>query len=230
MGKWTEADAYVFDIDGTLLHAYGGAHYNAFHSALKKHFDLECKIDGVPLHGNTDTGILRAVLAREGLSNSDFDAKRDAVFIHMCDEVEQNRSHVRSELCPGIADLLIRLKAQGKLLGIATGNLERIAWIKIESAGVRHYFSFGAFSDGHETRQDIFRDAMSQVRSVLGKDATICFVGDTPHDVNAGRALGAHVIAVATGVHDVATLEACGPDVCVTSCNDLLVQFAAAGL
>jgi len=62
--KWIDTDAYLFDIDGTLLNAYGGAHYNAFHSALKKSFDLDCKIDGVQMHGNTDIGILRAVLAR----------------------------------------------------------------------------------------------------------------------------------------------------------------------
>src|SRR5437868_13820779 len=91
LSNWIDADAYVFDIDGTLLNAYGGAHYNAFHSALKEHFGLECKIDGVPLHGNTDTGILRAVLAREGIDREDFHRKRAAVFSHMCDEVERNR-------------------------------------------------------------------------------------------------------------------------------------------
>lgn len=228
VNKWIEADAYVFDIDGTLLHAYGGAHYNAFHSALKKHFDLDCKIDGVPLHGNTDTGILRAVLAREGLTNGQFDTKRVAVFDHMCEDVERNRHHVRSELCPGIMELLDHLRQRNKLLGVATGNLERIGWIKIEAAGLREYFSLGAFSDHHETRQDIFRDALSRVRSVLGEDAETCFIGDTPHDVMAARAVEAKVIAVATGIHDAATLQACGPDVCVGSCTEILALAAAA--
>src|SRR5207248_8442220 len=107
------------------------------HSALKKHFDLDCKIDGVPLHGNTDTGILRAVLAREGVPNQDFDSRRDAVFSHMCTEVERNRHQVRSEVCPGIAQLLEHLDARKKLLGIASGNLERIGWLKVEVDGLR---------------------------------------------------------------------------------------------
>lgn len=216
--KWIDADAYVFDIDGTLLNAYGGAHYNAFHSALRKHFALDCKIDGVPLHGNTDTGILRAVIAREGLTTADFDAKRKAVFDHMCDEVEQNRSHVRSELCPGIQDLLKQLHAHGKLLGIATGNLERIGWIKLEAANVREFFSFGAFSDRHETREDIFRDALTQVKARLGARATACFVGDTPYDITAAKALSTPVIAVATGIYSYDQLLEHAPDVCLASC------------
>jgi phosphoglycolate phosphatase len=223
--KWIEADAYVFDIDGTLLNAFGGAHYNSFHSALQKHFGLQCKIDGVPLHGNTDTGILRAVLAREGVAPAEFDAKREAVFAEMCDEVEKNRAQVRSELCPGIGQLLARLREADKLLGLATGNLERIGWIKVEAAGVREYFSFGAFSDGHETRVDIFRDAIRQVKQRLGGSAVTCFVGDTIHDVTAAQAAGAPIIAVATGIFTSQELAEQQPDVCVKSCEDLLVHI-----
>lgn len=225
--KWIEADAYVFDIDGTLLNAHGGAHYNAFHSALRKHFGLGCKIDGVPLHGNTDTGILRAVLAREGVPAGEFDVKRQAVFAEMCAEVEANRAQVRSELCPGIARLLEELKRRDKLLGLATGNLERIGWIKVEAACVCEYFSFGAFSDGHETREDIFRDAVQQVHSRLGAKAVTCFVGDTPHDVIAARVLGAPVIAVATGIFTCEQLQEHEPDICLKSCEDLLAHIPA---
>ena len=226
--KWIEADAYVFDIDGTLLNAYGGAHYNAFHSALKKHFNLGCKIDGVPLHGNTDTGILRAVLAREGVPAGEFDAKRNAVFEQMCAAVEANREHVRTELCPGIVPLLEELERRKKLLGLATGNLERIGWIKVEAARVRKYFSFGAFSDGHETREDIFRDAVRQVHARLGTEARTCFVGDTPHDVTAARAIGAPVIAVATGIFSCEQLQEHEPDVCLTNCEGLLAHIPSA--
>jgi phosphoglycolate phosphatase-like HAD superfamily hydrolase len=225
--KWIEADAYVFDIDGTLLNAYGGAHYNSFHSALQKHFGLQCKIDGVPLHGNTDTGILRAVLAREGVAAAEFDAKRAAIFAEMCEEVEKNREQVRSELCPGIARLLQHLRQRKRLLGLATGNLERIGWIKVETAGVRDYFSFGAFSDGHETRADIFRDALNEVRKRLGDAAVVCFVGDTIHDVTAAQASGAPVIAVATGIFSFEQLAESQPDVCVRSCEDLLEHIPA---
>jgi phosphoglycolate phosphatase len=219
--KWIEADAYVFDIDGTLLNAHGGAHYNAFHSALEKHFGLTCKIDGVQLHGNTDIGILRAVLEREGIAGEVFDAKRPVALAQMCAEVERNKHLVRAELCPGIAELIKLLYRNGKLLGLATGNLERIGWIKVEAAGLREYFSFGAFSDRHETRTDIFREAMTLARKDLGANAPICFIGDTPFDVQAARDLGAPVIAVATGIYTAEQLASYQPDVCLNDCSHL---------
>src|SRR5205823_2596405 len=141
--------------------------------------------------------------------------------------VERNRHQVRSEVCPGVAQLLKQLSSRKKLLGVASGNLERIGWIKVEAAGLRDYFSFGAFSDGHETRQDIFADAISRVRNVLGIDATVCFVGDTPHDISAAHALGAPLIAVATGIYSATELAKSDPDLCLDTCNDLLMQNAA---
>lgn len=138
----------------------------------------------------------------------------------MCDEVERNRDQVKSELCPGIRGLLERLSAEGKLLGLATGNLERIGWIKVEAAGIREHFSFGAFADRHETREDIFRDAASQVAGKLGPDARLCFIGDTPRDVIAARAIGAKCIAVATGIFSISQLSEHSPDACIPCFSD----------
>jgi len=53
-------DAYLFDIDGTLANTRGGVHYNSFHTALREVYGCEGRIDDVPVHGNTDLGILRA--------------------------------------------------------------------------------------------------------------------------------------------------------------------------
>ena len=218
--KWIEADAYLFDIDGTLLNAHGHAHYNAFHSALKEVFSLDCRIDGVPLHGNTDIGILRAVLNREGVSELP-DPELDRALAHMCEEVERNRSQVRSEVCPAIPELVQTLHARGHLLGVASGNLERIGWIKIEAAGLRNYFSFGVFSDRTELRADIFRLAIAEVRKRLGQAATVCVIGDTPADIIAARANQISVIAVATGIYSREQLLEHSPDIVVGCCTEL---------
>jgi phosphoglycolate phosphatase len=219
--NWIDADAYLFDIDGTLLNASGGAHYNAFHSALKNSFNLDCKIDGVPLHGNTDIGILRAVLAREGLNNGELEAKLAETLQHMCDEVERNRGQLQATTCPAIPELIRSLHSQRKLLGVASGNLERIGWLKIEAANLRQYFSFGAFSDTHEMREDIFRSGVKEAKRRLGPSASVCVVGDTPSDILAAKQVGIPVIAVATGIYSLDQLAAHEPDVCVSTCVEL---------
>jgi phosphoglycolate phosphatase len=219
------ASAYLFDIDGTLLNSRDGVHYESFHNAVRAVFGVDSRIDGVPVHGNTDVGILRAVLRREGISDADFEVGLPRVLNHMCEEVRRNTADLRPELCPSIRELLELLSGRGKLLGVASGNLEPIAWAKLEAARLRNFFAFGSFSDRHELRPDIFGWGIAQVRSRLHREATVCIVGDTPADIEAARLMGAPVIAVATGIFDEVTLEACGPDLCVSCCTDLLPLF-----
>jgi phosphoglycolate phosphatase len=130
--QWSKADAYLFDIDGTLLNSRDSVHYLAFHHAIQSVCGVEPDFDGIPVHGNTDPGILRAVLDRAGLSNQLITARLPQMVEQMCAEVERNRQDLAPELCPSIPDLLARLQAQDKLLGAASGNLEPIGWAKLE--------------------------------------------------------------------------------------------------
>jgi len=220
--KWLDADAYLFDIDGTLLHATGRAHYNAFTSALERVFGLRATIDGVRWAGNTDVGILREVLEREGLSAAELDYKLRDVIDHMSDEVERNRALVRAEVCPSIHDIVRALHAGGKTLGIVSGNFERIGWIKVEAAGLRDYFSFGFFSDRFPTRTEIFRAAVDDVRARLGAATRVCVIGDTPSDIQSAKANYVPVIAVATGGYSFDDLRSFSPDVCLRCCDEAL--------
>ena len=219
---WDSADAYLFDIDGTLLNTRDGVHYYAFRHAMRDVFGLDANIDGVPVHGNTDIGILRAVLLRGGISEATIAQRLPEALRHMCDEVRQNAGDIRVEICPSVRDLLDHLRAAGKLLGIVSGNLEPIGWAKLSAAGLREYFSFGSFSDRHELRADIFRHGVTEARRRRGEHARVYVVGDTPRDIEAARAVGLPVIAVATGTYPREELAALQPDVCVGCCTELL--------
>jgi len=219
---WKAADAYLFDIDGTLLNSRDGVHYNAFHRAVREVFGVNSKIDGVPVHGNTDIGILRAVLAREGVPAGDFQAKLPRMLELMCSEVQEKSAQLNPVLCPSIEKLLRSLHQAGKILGVVSGNLEPIGWAKISAAGLREYFSFGSFSDRNELREDIFRYGIEEAQRRLGGDATVYLVGDTPADIAAARRVNAPVIAVATGIYSLEELSEHAPDACVSCCSDLL--------
>jgi phosphoglycolate phosphatase len=222
---WSRADAYLFDIDGTLLNVRDGTHYYAFHHAVKTIFGVNTHMDGVPIHGNTDTGILRAVLRREGLADADFEARLPQAIEQMCAEVTANAAALRPEVCPSIRELLERLQSRGKLLGVVSGNFEMIGWTKLEAAGLREFFSFGCFSDRHEFRADIFRHGLDEARRRLSPQATACAVGDTPSDIQAAQQVGIPVIAVSTGIYRSAQLLPLLPDVCVECCTELLPNF-----
>ena len=219
---WATADAYLFDIDGTLLNVRDGVHYYAFHHAVQKIFGVDSHIDGVPVHGSTDIAILRAVLRREGLKDDDFEPRLPEAIAHMGAEVRAGAGGIRPELCPSVPELLQSLQARGKLLGVVSGNLEAIGWTKLEAAGLRSLFQFGCFSDYHELREDIFRHGIAEVRQRLGPAATVCAVGDTPSDICAAQAAGIAIIALATGVFPAEQLRELHPDACFSCGTDLL--------
>jgi phosphoglycolate phosphatase len=123
---------------------------------------------------------------------------------------------------------LRHLARRGALLGVATGNLEMIGWIKVEHAGLREWFRFGGFSDHFPNRAELVGHAASRAREMAGPDARVCVVGDTPRDIEAARANSLPVIAVATGRYGFDELLALGPEVCVTSLADLLTYTGAA--
>jgi phosphoglycolate phosphatase-like HAD superfamily hydrolase len=220
--QWDRADAYLFDIDGTLVRSRDPVHYLAFQYAMRRVFGLEATIDNVPVQGNTDVGILRAVLRREGLADPEINAGLPALIEHMCAEARRNAAQMSPELCPSIHELISALYSQGKLLGAASGNLETIGWLKLEKAGLRRMFSFGSFSHPLEYRADIFREGVKMARQRLGPSASVYVVGDTPSDIEAAKIVGVPVIAVATGIFQFDDLLALQPDACFTCATDML--------
>lgn len=215
-------DAYLFDIDGTILRTQDLVHYNALNRAMREIYGKEATIDGVPYHGMTDLGILRAALATAGIESDVFERKLAEALACVRREVEENVAGLNPLVCEGIAAILGRLRGAGKLLGVASGNLESVGWQKIAAAGLREFFTFGVFSDRHEQRAQIFGRGVAFARQRLGLAARVCFIGDTPQDILAARSVNAQIISVCTGTFSREDLEALGPDLCVANCAELL--------
>ena len=220
--NWLAADAYLFDIDGTLLNSRDAVHYRAFHSAVAQVFGLELQLEGIPVHGNTDVGILHAYLKAAGVAEDRWRPRIPEVLEIMSSEVERNCGGLRPELCPAVPELIERLGAAGKLLGVASGNIESVGWAKLRACGLRDKFSFGAFSGKLEKRDEVIAYGIEQARSLRGAGAVVYVVGDTPADIRSAHANGIAAIAVATGIYGFAELMSHSPEMCVSCCTDLL--------
>ena len=220
---WTAFDCYLFDIDGTLLNSRDAVHYHAFHRAVETVFAMDFRLDGVPVHGNTDVGILRAYFEQAGMPEGEWRSRLPQALEFMSAEVERNAKDLCPEICPGISDLLQGLANRHKLLGVASGNLERVGWAKLEACGLRRYFSFGAFSGRLENRDDVIAHGIKQAVDLGGAHSTVCVVGDTPADIRSAHANGIPAIAVATGIYGFDELVACKPEMCI-ACSEQLLE------
>jgi phosphoglycolate phosphatase len=216
------ADAYFFDIDGTLLVSRDLVHWNAMHRAMLDVYAIDANLDGIPYHGKTDVAILRMALTRRGIPEADFYKKLPDALALMRREVSANAGLLRPDVCPSIPKLLGEVRGLRKLLGVATGNLETVGWNKLSAAGIRDFFSCGSFGDNFELRTAIFDHAVSIAKQQLGASATVCFIGDTPDDIEAARNVDAQVVAVATGIFPVLDLARLQPDLCCRCCDEVL--------
>ena len=86
----------------------------------------------------------------------------------MRNSVAERRHELDLALMPGVEDVLRHLARKGALLGVATGNLEAIGWIKIEKAGLREWFRFGGFSDHFPIRGELVAQAAWKARELAG--------------------------------------------------------------
>ena len=64
---WDAQDAYLFDIDGTLLRSRDRVHFNSFASSVQRVTGFEITLAGILLHGGTDGQLPRLVLVLPGV-------------------------------------------------------------------------------------------------------------------------------------------------------------------
>lgn len=208
----------LFDIDGTLLSAQG-APRRAFHRALFDVYGTTGPIDGHTFDGKTDPQIARELLVLAGLTDAAVDDGLPRLWLTYLRELarELTLPDQQTLVYTGVRELLEALESlqQDVVMGLLTGNIERGAALKLESAGLANGFRVGAYGSDHERRDQLPAVAVERARALTGihfREREVVIIGDTPNDVTCGRALGVRAIGVATGRHEEASLEAAGAD------------------
>ena len=212
----------LFDIDGTLINS-GGAGVAALRDVLREQFGIEDDLEGIEIAGRTDTGIVHQILRKEEIAPNESNTKRflDQYVELLACELPQCRGWI----LPGIEELLRRLQTRPEIvLALLTGNIERGARLKLEQYGLWHFFEFGAFADDHHDRNELGTFARRRAREKHGiefESAAIDVIGDTPHDIACGKAIGARTIAIATGSFSREQLAAHQPDFIFDNVGDV---------
>jgi phosphoglycolate phosphatase-like HAD superfamily hydrolase len=203
----------LFDIDGTLINS-GGAGIESLKEVLRRQFGVIDDLRGVEIAGKTDTGIVHQILRKQNIPVTE---ETTALFLELyleflADELPQRQG----ALLPGVAELLPRLQARPQnVLALLTGNLRRGAQLKLAHYGIWGFFEFGAFADDHHDRNQLGPFAQQRARQKHAIDfaaGDIDVIGDTPHDIACGKAIGARTIAVTTGSFSRVQLAAYQPD------------------
>ena len=215
----------LFDIDGTIL-LTAGAGKRAFNRALIDVFGSTGP-DGHPFGGKTDPQIARELMRMEGHADEQIDSRMTALLDRYVGYLHEELATgaVEMQVMPGIPELLDALDARDDVIvGLLTGNHIAGARAKLDAAGIdMSRFRVGAYGSDHEARGQLPRVAQRRALEQLGLDVAgsdIVVIGDTPADIDCGRAIGARAIAVATGHHSVEELASHSPAVVFADLSD----------
>lgn len=218
----------LFDIDGTLITS-GGAGEQALIDAARERFGVENALAGITLAGATDGLIARLILEKQNVEPTaeNLTALLDGYLGHLSQRLPRHQGRV----LPGIVDLLEQLKGRPDcVLALLTGNLVKGAELKLTHYGVWDYFEFGAFADDHHDRNELGKFARTRAFEKHGEEFApeqIFVIGDTPRDIECGRAIGAKTVAIATGNYTRDELAAHQPDFLFDDLSDIQAVIAA---
>jgi len=204
----------LFDIDGTLVS--GGPAKDAFVDAMTDVYGTPGDFENVSFAGKTDPQIARELLAGAGLPDEEILDGLERLWEGYLGNLEARLPERPVDVLPGVPELLATLAEVDDVgVGLLTGNIADGARLKLSSGGLWGGFHFGSYGSDHPERDELPSIALERARELWGdhlvpRDAVV--VGDTPRDVQCGKAGGTRTLAVATGAFSLDALAATNPD------------------
>jgi phosphoglycolate phosphatase-like HAD superfamily hydrolase len=197
----------------------------AFARTLASEFGVHNGTEKIRFGGRTDPSLVRELFHHTGIEHRRENVSRffDA-YLFWLDHLLSDSSV--GGACPGVRRLLgdLRQRPRPPLLGLLTGNIRLGAEIKLRRYALWDEFAMGAFGDDDEDRNQIAVIASIRGSQCLGRHLRgeeVLVVGDTPHDIQCARAIGARMLAVATGGASWDQLQSHQPDWLVNSLEDV---------
>ena len=190
-----------WDIDGTLLNT-GRAGLYAIEEAFAELQGDNVTIPSIAAGGRTDNYICQQLLFK-ATGNMPTDKEVSTFCRHyetLLAKWLQKTDGKLFEPAKNIVSYIHTKENYTQLL--LTGNSADGAKMKLDSFGILKYFDFehSGFCEDFYYRDDLARYALQKVEKKWGSEIEKIFViGDTPFDIQCGKAIGAKTIAVSTG-------------------------------
>lgn len=111
---------------------------------------------------------------------------------------------------PGMRELIVALRGQGRQVAVATSRLETTARQMIDFLDLPPFDAIvGRLEPGRDTKAESIRDAMAQLGAAIDDSV---MVGDRFHDVRGAHEQGIPCIGIYTGAADEGEHERAGAD------------------
>lgn len=223
----------LWDIDLTLIRAGEGG--RAIYAAAFEQATGRPLVTHADAAGRLDPDIFQDTLNAHGMPVHEHSFERFAEALAEAYAAQTFRLREYGRVLPGAAEALAALSSvPGVIQTVLTGNIRAVAMAKLAAFGLDRYMDFeiGAYGADDPVRANLVKISQQRAsgRYHLSFDRlNTVVIGDTPHDVIAGRQGGAFVIAVASGRYSRSQLLEAGADLAVPDLTDLAALLQAVG-
>ena len=219
---------YLFwDIDGTLI-TTARAGVFALEEATEEVLGERIDLTTMKTAGLTDAEIARMLAeSRDRADETTVRALMDAYERLLPERLHWRQGYV----LPNVRENLDALSERDDVVNmLLTGNIPGGAEAKLRHYGLWDYFAAGGgFSFYGDDRPAIARRAAEIAGNPDGDRMVV--IGDTPHDISCGKAIGARTVAIATGPgYTLEELRAHDPGLVLPELPDPPALAAALGL
>jgi pyrophosphatase PpaX len=130
--------------------------------------------------------------------------------------------HDELACCAGIDGLLVRLKDEGRRLGIVTAKRRATVDLAFKALPLRHLFDTVVGGDETDRHKPDPQPLLLAAERLDVAPEACAYVGDSPFDIRAAKAAQMYAIAVTWGgIHDRVKLERERPDAVVDTAKEL---------
>jgi len=219
----------LWDIDGTLIRSVRTGGYKDYTiPVLEAIFGTSGQLATMRVSGMTDLQIIAEALRDEGFTHDDIRKRIHEVSVRITEEARRVTGNGIPffQVIPGVREMLDVLDQHPRYRSaLLTGNIEAMAYLKMELVGLEKYFSLpGAFGDESHERKDLPALAAERIRNQLKMNLAaeqFIVLGDTPNDIGCAQHFGARAVALGTGrFYSAEELLACEPDAFLPDLSD----------
>jgi phosphoglycolate phosphatase len=203
------APAVIFDLDGTLTDSGPGI-FRSTRFALER-LNAEDGVDR-PIPAEHELRWIIGPPLQESFARL-AGAERAPAMLAFYRERYATIGMFENSLYPGVVEALVRLKAEGFRLFVATSKLEIYARPILAHFALTGYFDeiYGAQTDGVRAGKSELLAYLLERERLSGADR-IAMIGDRRHDALGALAVGISAIGVLWGYGDAAELAQAGAD------------------
>lgn len=200
----------IFDLDQTIIDVFP-FHNKATELTFKKVFGIKARMDEIDYAGKTIRKVLTELAILKKISRNEIKKKiSKALKIYDKTFISIIPKKIKKFVLPGVYSLINNLaKDKNNFLIVLTGDSEKITKTLLRRAKILKKFHFIVSGEQTTNRIKLMKIAVKKAHKETKQEfEKIIVIGDSIHDIEAGRAVNAITIATLTGRHTKTQLKA----------------------